>query len=284
MSAKRNLSDKIRPSDLPWSHRPAGDLEGHGEYLWATLKYWPELITSLHAEVLPEYRHLVTIASPAVCASELRKKARFGNRGNRGGQYASSIPQAIARWSTLRNSGNQNFKALIDALTEWGRRFDVRDDWMFEVALGTLRRWDCPTPKMIWAPVWGLLTELSLPLFSAKFDQPYWSGWETRQQFEKRMLDQFKSQLRAYSGQTRKLYSQHRVALSADAEWTALFQRGESTERIARDYPSRRKYTGAYVRKQVTSFAKEIGLTLRPATRGPSSHIKTKPKTGPNKV
>ncbi len=111
------------------------------------------------------------------------------------------------RWFTIKRDRqyNRQYSELRDALLFWADRFNLREEWILEIALKTVMLWRSAKSQAEIEPLhwfipgvgyWGVVSDEDAAI---KFSR---SGWdpiaETRTTFKKRMMADFESFLENY--------------------------------------------------------------------------------------
>jgi len=216
------------------SERGAINFRARFEYLEATVKHWPELLSSL----------------PPIDIS----------------------PQVGSRWPGTIAELNQlpDYEETAEGILDWARKHGIKDAWLMDAAVQTvfeepsLERWHYIAPEL---PI----QEFAVT-FGIWFPMPYMgSSPVTWAEFRKTATATFNRKLKEYHQAVEKTWGVDRPSLEQHAAWTVMWQRGKSAEQIRR-YLARSKHTVSEtnIYMAVQRFAKEIGLTLRQANSGPA--------------
>jgi hypothetical protein len=154
----------------------------------------------------------------------------------------------------------------VSALCAWILSFNIRDPWLIDAAIATIRAWafgdrrpgwHCDTPQLEvlpFAPRFGAW----LPVAIDK------SGALSREQFRKETTDSFNRQLKSYLEGVELKWGVGKDHLEEHAKWTALRFAGlsfaEIADRCRLSHRSRDRV--GTVEKAVRRFAQRIGLTI----------------------
>jgi hypothetical protein len=179
----------------------------------------------------------------------------------------------LPHWGCLREGAPQaSHGQALNALTQWAERFNIRDAWLMEACVVTIRnwvsggkfdgRWSCDTPLKIrpFNPTFAGAGWLPVGLWSM-----------AREKFRQEMTARFNDQLGAYLDAVELEWGAGKDQLEEHAKWTALRFRGLNYEEIARRcrLAPQSKDQHEAVRKAVHRFAKRIALTLHSTNRTP---------------
>ena len=227
------------------------NLTGRFEYLLALQQFWPEFWQSLRSEVLD-------VEAPS----------------------------------------NFDIDAANRIFYEWVLRWGVIDDWLQEAAWQTLCTWSKPgvCDRMFTEECWFVWIPSRVPIgnFEPRLDNPS-PGFKVKKgtsrevalvlrsinqtafaespaAFEKRMLTQFRAQLKQYRKQYEQSFWTYRrkPSLIEHANWTALYQKGETPKSIRNIFNSDKKDQA--VLDAIHKFSDAITLTLRPQKAGPPKY------------
>ena len=254
---------------------------------------WPALKESLIDTVWPAYRacwqHAPT-DTPWPRRGRIRKWFLSASK-----MAALEAPAAIGRWSNLRR--NRNFSKLRRALLDWaGSNSILRRDWMLDSALATLGKCfgDRTDNAAIWwrygyqqnEAKWGLTFEpkfvgtIAHPEEAARWLPEKESYFGTREQFERRMRNQFERELSRYCKGIMSHWGLNKGRHILYARWTVARLSGLTWRQVVARFPAELdRYTEpvTHAKKQVRDFLKEIDPTLADSL----APLDTKPaKTG----
>jgi hypothetical protein len=218
----------------------------------ALRKHWPELLDSLHVNVMPKYRP---------------QWSAFKNA--EGGMWG------FESWAVLQNDSER--PELLKSLQDWGARFRITEAWIFQTALDTLQGYSeyANAPMVFARPpgseaewFWLYAPRAPYPAFQPrlayKFGENVWYPQEDWKHFRNRVLDPFMAQMMDY----RRAVEARLGAgenLARDAEWTARYQKGEQATEIG--FSMTTYYDLQTVYRAVERFALAIGLNLRKVQR-----------------
>ena len=276
------------------------------KYLCATERLWPEMLKALHEDVLPEFRLNIRWRRYRTGTfSDLQRVFKAVGKKYAGWRISTPVewfltggpgtphrpfrrvplsPPECKRWSQLVDSGNEQFEPLIQKLKAWAEKFHAGPDWLLDRALLTLYAWVRDDPEELeWQKTLDLHLEGSFrPDFSLA-SPDYWHPeyrydpdfnpdvnsdvTETWGSFAVRMTELFQAELKRYKKQVMARYPSGRKAPMTDAEWAVLYQKGLSAMEILKSEESARDVSKTAVQNRINSFAKEIDLPLRPASR-----------------
>ena len=197
-------------------------------------------------------------------------------------------------WRNLNKLWRAGDVANLEA---WSERW-LRDDWLNQAYLDTLKSWDeepgGPNARLAPEHLWFRWDcDLRAPAFEPAFKQPFPIYASSRgvgaeladlfyrsskadlrairkeieieplSYFERRIRSQFEKQLRAYIKQIKESWNYgSRAESTKHAQWTALVFCGMRVPQILRDGHAYRGITEYAIRKAVSRFAERIGLTL----------------------
>jgi hypothetical protein len=261
-----NPSDASPQKDI---QRPP-NLLGRNEFLIALQLHWPEFWKSLSADVW--------LAPGLQCPW-----SEFWNMLDGGQADAPNDPSLKPFW---------------DVLFPWTKRHNVVDDWMLNDAVApTIRFWErYPDsraaklePRCIWfryepSEELGNVYPEFAPVFISNRPIVTWKGGipedltmyyseadagevevESLDDFEARMMRQFKEQLKDYRKKAAAAFRSPGQQIT-DAEWTALRFSGKGPAEIVSTFSASRavayEVPEQVVRIAVKRFATDIGLTL----------------------
>lgn len=154
----------------------------------------------------------------------------------------------------------------VSALCAWILSFHIRDLWLIDAAIATIRAWAFGDRRSGWHCDTPLLEVLPFaPKFGAwvpvAIDQ---NNAVCREEFRKKTNDSFKRKLRAYMEGVELQWGVGKDQLEEHAKWTALRFAGLSFEEIAGRCRLSRQSRDSFgaVEKAVRRFAKRIRLTI----------------------
>jgi ribosome-associated translation inhibitor RaiA len=214
-------------------------------YFMALREHWPELISSLKANVLPHYEPIWS----------------DGDSDTRWGIYES--------WIKLQS--DQTRKNLFNALQEWASRFRITEHWIMQTALDTVQCYSAyPNTALSLARpkgsesrwFWIYAPRSSYGSFKPSFESNFWHTGEVWPIFKKRMESQFKKQLKLYRQAVEARMGGTLEHLERDAEWTARYQKGQAVFELAGEL---RGYEDSEqtVYRAIERYAATIELNLR---------------------
>jgi hypothetical protein len=205
---------------------------------------------------------------------------------------ASSTDHLFVRWNLLSEKRSSFAKELREALRAWGRRHNLTDDWLFDIALRTLSNWqeweeatrergDSEDP---WHPTRP--SSFADPLFvdiacgDFRFRHDAWvPTWEPWQEYHHAARAKFEEALRQYREEQERIAKQGGFVLSPEKreierhlEWLVRFQVTNWTYKKIVDENTGRRAASLDIRgvqRAVHDAAELLGLTLRtkPHTR-----------------
>jgi hypothetical protein len=218
------------------------NFRGRFEYLEAIEEYWPETLRSLRAAALTPFVACVQVSSQPTPTTYAGLRHQL-----------SDVP-CIAD--------------VCSAVQSWATSQGIRDRWMFDAAVQTLAVWSKGNAKERWAYT---------PEMSGEFNPTFGTMWlpslMTWGEFKKVTDKQYREQLLDYRKRVACAWGSHSTAITQQAIWTVLFQRGKSPGeiRLWEMRERKRKLSEANIHVQVRAFAASIGVTLRPAKHGPKN-------------
>jgi len=238
----------------------------------------------LRANVLPKYQ-----AVPAYIKKKNAKGPWFRDELRNWGRY----PDIVVWRNLARYERHTAIRDLSQALLDWGKKFNLIDDWLLDCALYTLSRWDrTPTGASVRDPkAWSELSQVPYEedsCFSSgedhelRFRNDGWYLNETWNCFEARVTKDFEEALAKYRIRLLELARERGYVRPPEIRnpkhfnWLARFQSaGESPKKVA----SALRVTGDdpanTILQAVKKTALMIGLSLRPGHKGNRRSPKT---------
>jgi hypothetical protein len=186
-------------------------------------------------------------------------------------------PQAVWSWSKLQNS--ETCVELRRAVAAWGLTAGrgLRDGWLLESALVTLRNY--PLQQTLCSR--GFFWEYAHPgprayeAFAPSFrgpklnavwlpDDEYEYHFGTWKQFQQRMRNHFERELSRYHKNMMAQWGLRKGNHRSYAQWTIARLSGLTWAQVVKRYPMLERYSDgeAQAKKRVREFSSEIGLTL----------------------
>ena len=215
---------------------PVINYGGRFVYLETIDKQWPELLDALCAQCLPAF--LMTV--PPANRSEL---ANF--------TALCSYPGA---------------EACVGQLRAWAAESNLRDEWILDAAVQTLRYMAAPRPTR-WVYI---APDLPVPTFEAKFESAWIPAMMDWPNFKKDLTEQLWARLEPYRKEVSPIWGNDRRSLGMQAMWTVWWQRKHSPAqiRIKNSSLGLPEVSRVNIQNGIRSFARSIGLTLqRPGAR-----------------
>jgi hypothetical protein len=226
------------PSDTPSQF----NMHGRYAYLEALGLYCPEMMATLRRDVYPLYipPSGITTVGPMLDAY-------------------------------IRIECDQSMALLREKLAYWADHFYVRDSWLLDAVMTTMR-WAHRNEQIMncW-DAWLYMDE-GIPLFNPHLDGGMWlpyeyGGRESWEAFSGRITSDLARQLNEYRSVVNQRYGVASTQTKAHAHWTALFQRGQSAASIAQNLSARYANPTEAVKRAIYRFSSGIGLTLRTRRR-----------------
>jgi hypothetical protein len=245
------LLRRIKPSERRNSVR------GQYEFLLALQHYWPAFWKSLKAEVFEcdyfHYKHPKRAPRRMIEVANITFYRWTESKGIADKWFQEVCWHTLSTWAILdRDALKRSLEILSDQWFMLAPNEPVMHN--FQPVL------DNPTPwprKPLSNKERRILMKspLAARVYLAQVER------ETPSQFERRMLQQFKLQLREYVGYYRNRLSD-RTKLRQSAEWTALLMSGKTPEQIDRDWGLEGYEDGPQaIYRAAKRFAKKIGLS-----------------------
>jgi hypothetical protein len=243
---------------------------------------WPDLKKSLIERVWPAYRSCWRTWEEWAEGDEPEDYARIrSNEGSDRESWSEEVEHGLiapAAVSDLRKLSHS--KPCIDlwkAFIAWADANAIRDEWMLQTALATLRRtlfsaplapdlqqvvwdYDCPFYDL-WVPDLPILygTGPAHASGNSKFPDPgEWESWERRARRE------FENTLRELRKQFVAPWAVSHPNASAHCRWTIARLSGLTWSQVVMRFPEIGRYSEAIpeAKRRVRMFAKIIRLTL----------------------
>jgi hypothetical protein len=258
---------------------PKWSKSDYGRYVFkeALRRTTPEVLDSLHQEVLPIYKAI----TPEVVKQRLssRKLRPLGESGfDIDPAFEEEAGDFLLTWYEVQSdtSGTKQIVQLNEGLQRWSQQFNLDAEWILDAAVQTLFTWSRHSPDQS-ALKWGRVPGLDMRFEQREFNfsDAGWNGEEeTWKDFEDRVTRRFKKQLQEYRVDITNLAvnqgwtERHDFKEKQHFDWLALYQvRQTSPKEITKHFSLvRRKPFNIEntVFKAVGRKAKLIGLTLRP--------------------
>jgi hypothetical protein len=155
--------------------------------------------------------------------------------------------------------------AIRDRLEQWGRLYNLDEEWIYDIALDTMMWW---MTRPSWPNRWHNNHTWGINAIDAPPQLKIQEEWrfERWDQFNKRVLDQiaaFRREVCAY--QALHLFDPEAIGNSPyHFDWLALFQvETRSPDKIRDWHDPNGKLDESAITKGYTRFARRIGLRLR---------------------
>ena len=255
-SGEDRVSDTVsttmaKPSPIQRDSQPPTvvSYEGRFQFLHALEECFPRMLDALHERVFTPHRFVW-------------RRVLKGGCPTRQQLHNTSIAGRI-----------RGLQKSMRALEEWSADYHVRDDWMFDAVLQTMRTWLSGDEQSLqWCYI---ARDLELRPF-----QPKLGAWlpvnaasdclaTSRRSFRRVATGQFKRALEDYLERTEAEWGTRRTSrgqLALHARWTALRHSGMTIPEIARMLPPRYGDPEQAVRRAIQRLRAAIGLTASPCT------------------